>query len=715
MVNIVKTFSQVHDVSQNNILIGDFNFADNDVDEGKAMSNRDKMMNSSWEQFKSETAMVDSFRVQSPKRRINSFVSNAGKSRGDRVYVNEENVPNICNHKYSLTPFSNAHKFFSFNFKDQQELGSSYWKLNSSILNDKAYIEMVQQTIVDVDNLYIVDTQKWWDIFLTCIRSKTIAYTKQKHFIENSTRYKIRKDLLNLEALPSKLLTPPQTAHYNVLKEKLKFFEEKLIAGYRQRTRGLPKYEQREPDIEFYAKLEKRSAQRTLIGEPRDKNGVVYTDNANLINIVTDFYTDLYTPSPVEESVQEKLLGNVDHTLTDQEKCMLDADLSEKELQQAVYDLKDEKSPGIDGFTAEFCKKFWSLIKDRYTAFINGANQISLSAFKNTSVTAILYKEKGDTDDLKNYRPISLINVDLKIVTKALTNRLKKVLPSLIHFTQTAVDGRKIDNTIHMLRDSIKLANNENLASAFIFLDQEKAFDRVNHEFLYKTMKAFGIGPAFIHWIRQIYSNATTRVKVNGFLCENIPLRRGVRQGCPLSPLLYVLIIEILALQFRKNPDIVGFTVGGKKIVSMHYADDAITITITQNRCFKEVIKNLTALERASGAKVNYEKTKGLWCGAWKNRTDTPLNIKWTSENVENSGVYFGNDHPASATFTKILPKVTRSMNYWKQFRLCKLAKARVIEIFHASKLWYAARFYPIPPPILKTLQKAFLTVLIIT
>ena len=119
-----------------------------------------------------------------------------------------------------------------------------------------------------------------------------------------------------MEALPSERLTPSQTAHYNLLKEKLNIFEEKLIAGYRQRTRGLPKYEQREPDIEFYAKLEKPSAQRTVIGELRDKNGDVYTDNPNLIHIVTDFYTDLYTPSPVEESVQEKLLGNVDPMTT---------------------------------------------------------------------------------------------------------------------------------------------------------------------------------------------------------------------------------------------------------------------------------------------------------------------------------------------------------------------------------------------------------------
>ena len=217
------------------------------------------------------------------------------------------------------------------------------------------------------------------------------------------------------------------------------------------------------------------------------------------------------------------------------------------------------------------------------------------------------------------------------------------MLPSIIHFTRTAMDGRKIDNTIHMLRDFIQLANNENLESAFIFLDHEKSFDRVNREFLYKTMKAFGIGPAFIRWVRLIYSNTPTRFKVNGFLSENVPLRIGRRQGCHHSPLLDVLIIEILTLQFRKNPDIVGCNVGGEKIISMHYADDAI-ITIKQNKCFKEVIKDLSAFERASGAKVNYEKTKSLWVGAWKNRTDTTLNIRSTNKNVETVGVYFGND-----------------------------------------------------------------------
>ena len=84
-------------------------------------------------------------------------------------------------------------------------------------------------------------------------------------------------------------------------------------------------------------------------------------------------------------------------------------------------------------------------------------------------------------------------------------------------------------------------------------------------------------------------------------------------------------------------------------------------IIFKQSKCFKEVIEDLTAFEQASGAKVNHGKTKGLWVGAWKNRTDTPLNIKWTNKNVETLGVYFGNANPAGETFD------IRSMNYWKQ------------------------------------------------
>ncbi len=204
-----------------------------------------------------------------------------------------------------------------------------------------------------------------------------------------------------------------------------------------------------------------------------------------------------------------------------------------------------------------------------------------------------------------------------------------------------------------------------------------------------------------------MYTDAFTRIKVNGFLTQSIPLRRGVRQGCPLSALLYVLVIELLALLLRSNPNIVGFRVGGEKIISLHYADDAI-ISIKQNQCFKEVIKDLETYEAATGAKINFGKTKGLWLGRWKGRDDEPMGIRWTSKNVKTLGVYFGNADPARQTFEEIIPKIRRSLNYWKQFRLSTLAKARVVEIFHASRLWYAAAFYNIPEAMRKELQESF-------
>ena len=182
-------------------------------------------------------------------------------------------------------------------------------------------------------------------------------------------------------------------------------------------------------------------------------------------------------------------------------------------------------------------------------------------------------------------------------------------------------------------------------------------------------------------------SNARSVLSIKGFFSEPIPLKRGVRQGCPLSALLYVLVIEVLAIQLRLNPNIVGFKIGGEKIASTHYMDDT-TIVITQNRCFKEVIKELEMYEQASEAKVNYNKTKGLWTGSWKGRRTTPIEgIKWTSGDVKNLGIYFGNERPACKTFEEIFPKFKRKLSYWKQFSATKFGKARVVEMFLTSRL----------------------------
>ena len=139
-------------------------------------------------------------------------------------------------------------------------------------------------------------------------------------------------------------------------------------------------------------------------------------------------------------------------------------------------------------------------------------------------------------------------------------------------------------------------------------------------------------------------------------------------------------------------------------------------------QCFKEVYKELKDYEQATGARVNYDKTVGLWVGKWKSRTDDPFSdigsedtkkIKWTNKNVKYLGVYVGNDRPDLQTFNEIVPKMKKRLQFWKPLQLPLLAKARVIEIYHASKLFFAANLYPIPQRHTDDITHAFMDYMI--
>ena len=708
VVEIVNIFSSLHDATDNNIIIGDFNFVEHDVDKGKGMDGKDKMISSVWKDFKTDKLIEDPFRMQFPRKKQYSFVAPSGKSRGDRVYVSEDSLPMLSEIKYTNTGFNSAHKIMTFDLREKRQIGPSYWKLNCSHLEDNLYQQEIEGVINDISDLGIPDPIRRWHLFHIVVAGVSRDYSARKARIKKGIKSEIIKQLTQLETLSDKDMSSSQKKNLAYYKSKFNQITTEEIRGHQIRTRGNPDYEMNEPNIAFYAKLEKKSQTRNTINELQDENGSIKTKNEDLLSIAEKYYRKLFTPSNTDKLRQTQLLRNIAKRINATERQNLDAPITEKELLDAVFQLHAKKSPGPDGIPAEFYQSFWHLIGGMYLEYINAAKQSSFSMYKNTSVTTIIYKRKGKTYELGNYRPISLINVDLKIISKVLTNRLIFVLPSIIHESQTNVFGRRIDYTIHMLRDLIDYTEKSDGEAAFIFLDQEKAFDRVDHDFLFKTMETFGFGETFIEWIKILYSNASTRVKVNGFLTNSIPLKRGIRQGCPLSALLYVIVIEVLALQLRANPNLVGFEIEGEKIISLHYADDAI-ITITQNNCFKEVIKDLALYEAASGAKVNYDKTKGLWLGRWKDRTDLPLGIKWTNKNIKRLGVYVGNDNPAIHTFEEITPKVERSMNFWKQFGLCTLAKTRVIEIFHASRLWFAATFYPVPSSLAEKLHRAFL------
>ena len=229
------------------------------------------------------------------------------------------------------------------------------------------------------------------------------------------------------------------------------------------------------------------------------------------------------------------------------------------------------------------------------------------------SLLRLLYK-KQERELLKNWRPISLLNTDYKILATALANRLRVTLPDVIHEDQTCgIPGRRIFDTVLRLRHMAHEAKIKQQNLIMISLDQEKAFDRVNRNFLFKILERMNFGPPFIGWLKTLYAGANCKVINNGWLSEPINLECGVRQGCPLSHLLYTIVIETLANAICRHPGITGVSIPGTKQRSKisAYADDG-TLSLRDNLSVTRAFDVIRTFEKASGSKLNLTKAEGV-------------------------------------------------------------------------------------------------------
>ena len=187
--------------------------------------------------------------------------------------------------------------------------------------------------------------------------------------------------------------------------------------------------------------------------------------------------------------------------------------------------------------------------------------------------------------DPKNWRPISLLNSDYKILARILAGSLSKVLQLLIHLDQSCgVQGRYIGENIVFLNSVFQYSREASVPGSLLSLDQEKAFDRVDDAFLFRIMSHVGFGSSFISWVKLLYSGISSAVCINGYTSAAFFPSRGVRQGCPLSPLLYVLSIEVLAANLRASKAIPGLRLphvsSPLPVVSL-YADDTTVIALS--------------------------------------------------------------------------------------------------------------------------------------
>jgi hypothetical protein len=255
----------------------------------------------------------------------------------------------------------------------------------------------------------------------------------------------------------------------------------------------------------------------------------------------------------------------------------------------ALKDMAKDKAPGSDGLTVEFYLSNWYLIKSDFLDLVNYCfKKGRLPDSMNRALIRLIFKNRGERSDLKNWRPISLLNVDYKIISKLITKRLRIILPNLINEDQTCgVQGRNIQDNLMILRDVIDYVNLHNKEAAIVSIDQEKAFDRIEWKYMFAMMQKMGI-PEFVRrWIEILYSNPTVTINVNNFITEPFQATRGIRQGCPLSPLLYAICFEGLANLIRGNNGVKGVILPGQLVQYqiIQHADDT-SIFITDNTEF---------------------------------------------------------------------------------------------------------------------------------
>ena len=207
--------------------------------------------------------------------------------------------------------------------------------------------------------------------------------------------------------------------------------------------------------------------------------------------------------------------------------------------------------------------------------------------------------------DLSNWRPITLLNVDCKIAIKAIAKRIEASLPKLINSDQTDfTKGRYIGENIRLIIDIMEYTTTHNIPGILVSLDFRKAFDSLEWPFIMRTLGVFNFGTSIQKWVCTFYTNIESAALNNGFLTNWFRPSRGIRQGCPLSPYLFILSAEVMANKVRQDRQIKGIEILGNELRLSQYADDTNLFCANLASVEKalEIVNNLGLL---AGLKLN--------------------------------------------------------------------------------------------------------------
>ncbi|KAM2348663.1 hypothetical protein ACFX1X_012268 [Malus domestica] len=399
----------------------------------------------------------------------------------------------------------------------------------------------------------------------------------------------------------------------------------------------------------------------------------------------------------------------------------LERPFEEIEVQRAVFDCGKDKSPGPDGFSMQMFQHCWDILKKDIMKIMEEFFEKGIINAVTNETFICLIPKKSDSLKVTDYRPISLVTGLYKIIAKTLASRLKEVLDTTVSPNQGAfVKDRQILDAVLIANEVVEEVRQKKEKGLVLKIDFEKAYDHVEWRFMEEVLQRKGFGNRWRKWMQGCLSSANFSVLINGRPRGKFQASRGLRQGDPLSPFLFTLVVDVLSRLMEKAQEtdlIKGLCIGQEKMEISHlqFADDTIFFLTEDEEVWNNLIQVLNLFCSVSGLKIN--KAKCFLAGI--NSESEKLNrlaVSWGCEvgrwPIKYLGLPLGGRPRAIKFWDPVVETMERRLQSWKKAFLSRGGKLTLIQSVLGSMPIYYMSLFKIPCGVrgrLEKLMKGFL------
>lgn len=666
--------------------------------------------------FMEDAMLSDVWRDRFPSRSSFTFRRAKYASRLDLFLVSTHVTERVSNLKSQVSAQSD-HSIISITIDDRASpRGPGLWKLDTTLLSNDDFILRMSTFLRSwTPPPELEDPRMRWDWLKFKIKGFIIKYSRDRRSREKQAVQELNKEL---QVLSNRLNRGDRDENVpiqmNSVRRELKQMEDihanRLIFRSRSRWAHLG-----EKPSGYFLNLEKRQTRdRTLSSVVCSDSDVVTSNPKEILQECSKFYEDLYTQeNPNLAPTQDILdaINQLDHPrLSDQAKAMLDAEPTMEELKKALTQLNSNKSPGTDGLPPEYYVKFWPFLAPHLVrSFKYSLESGSLSVEQRRGVVTLIPKRGVDRRLISNWRPVTLLNTDYKIITKMMALRLQPHLDDIIHPNQTGfLKGRFIGDNLRSIEDAISMMRSSFPDAMLVALDFTKAFDSVRWDFIRVALEWFGFGPLFSDLVDLIFNQIQTCIVNAGHTSSYFEPTRGIRQGCCVSPYLFILCVEVMATLIRQSPNILGLQLGDDTTKILQFADDSTCLL----RSFSSLNPLLVEMDKfAAWSGLTINKTKSMILlpneALYGIRSIHGIPVV---DRVKILGVWFtgrcSSDDHYQMNFRPQLTKIKGICESWSARSLSIKGRVTLVNSLMISLLQYQCASILTPPQIFKDYRK---------